>query len=98
MSSMVGDPTIQTRIDVAEIKGMLTAVVGAHSERLTAHDTRLDSHELRLNEKAKTIARHDERLNDLEEDSSARSGKFFGTAGLVVSVVAVVFTLLDKIA
>ena len=89
------DPIMQTRLDVAEMKGMLQALVGAHSERLAAHDIRLDNHDVRLNDKDKIVARHDERLIDLEDDSSARSGKFYGTAGLVVSVVVGLITLIN---
>ena len=77
------DPIMQTRLDVAEMKGMLTQVVSNHEARLVAHDARLESHEIRLNDKAKNIARHDERIKDLEDDNTARSGKTIGTVGLV---------------
>lgn len=89
------DPIMQTRLDVAEMKGMLQALVGAHSERLRIHDTRLDKHDLRMNDKDKIVARHDERISDLEDDNSARSGKFYGTVGLVVSVVVGLITLIN---
>lgn len=79
------DPILQTRLDVAEIKGMLTQVISSHEARLVTHDARLESHEIRLNEKGKTLARHDERIRDLEDDNSARWGRVTGTIGLVVS-------------
>ena len=76
---METDPILQTRLGVAEMKGMLQALVGAPSERLTAHDIRLDTHDRRLSEKANVVARHDERIKDLEDDSTARSGKTLGS-------------------
>lgn len=87
---MTEDPTLQTRLDVAEMKGMLQAVVGAHSERLAAHDVRLDTHDMRINDQAKSVARHDERVKDLEDDNTARSGKFYGTLGLVIGALGLV--------
>ena len=90
---METDPIMQTRLDVAEMKGMLQALVGAHSERLTAHDIRLDTHDRRLSEKANAVARHDERIKDLEDDSTARSGKTLGTAGLVISAIVALITV-----
>lgn len=91
------DPIMQTRLDVAEMKGMLQALVGAHSERLTAHDIRLDNHDRRLNEKAGIVARHDERIQDLEDDNTARSGKLFGTIGLVISAIVALLSIVNSL-
>lgn len=73
------------RISVAEIKGMLTATLARHDQRLDQHEDTLKQHEGRLNEKGKTIARHDERLLDLEEDSAAQWGRVMGVLALLVS-------------
>jgi hypothetical protein len=92
-----GDNLLQTRLDVAEMKGMLSQVVSNHNERLAAHDKELDVHEMRLNEKARTIARHDERIKGLEEDSNARQGKVLGIIGSVVAVFGLVFALYNRL-
>ncbi|QXE28548.1 hypothetical protein [Microbacterium paraoxydans] len=73
------------RISVAEIKGMLTATLARHDQRLDQHEDTIKQHEGRLNEKGKTIARHDERLLDLEEDSAAQWGRVMGVLALLVS-------------
>lgn len=73
------------RISVAEIKGMLTATLARHDQRLDQHEDTLKQHEGRLNEKGKTLARHDERLLDLEEDSAAQWGRVMGVLALLVS-------------
>lgn len=62
------DPTIQVRIDLAEIKGMLTQTISNHESRLTNLESAKEIHDQRLNDKGKDIARHDERLKDLEKD------------------------------
>lgn len=94
------DPIMQTRIDVAEMKGMLTTLVSTHEARLVAHDLRLDTHDSRLNEKAKAIARHDERIEDTEEDvaalkadNTARLGRNLGVGGLAVAVLTLILNL-----
>ncbi|GMM94765.1 hypothetical protein [Microbacterium sp. MTN4-26] len=81
------DPIMQTRLDVAEMKGMLTQLVSSHAERLHQSETRHDSAEQRLNEKGKQIARLDERVNDLEDDNSARWGRVTGVLSLIISGV-----------
>lgn len=88
------DPVIQTRLDVAEIKGMLTQVISSHDARITASDARLNSHENRLNDKAKTIARHDERIKDLEDDNAARWGRVTGIVALVISGLVALLNVL----
>lgn len=91
------DPIMQTRLDVAEMKGMLTQIVSTHEARLLAHDVRLDTHDTRLNEKAKTLARHDEKISDTEEDvkqlqsdNTARLGRNLGVGGLIVAIIGII--------
>ena len=88
---------MQTRLDVAEIKGMLTQVISSHDARLNAHDVRLDSHDNRLNEKKAVIARHDERIKDLEDDNSARLGRITGTIGLIISGLVAGLAILNSL-
>lgn len=89
------DPIIQTRLDVAEMKGMLTTVVSSHAARLDRLDGTVNIHEARLNDKGKTLARHDERLSDLEEDNSARLGRITGTAGLVIAALVALVSIVN---
>lgn len=91
------DPIIQTRLDVAEMKGMLTTVVSSHAARLDRLDGTVNIHEARLNDKGKTLARHDERLSDLEEDNSARWGRLTGTLGLVISALVAVLAVFNAL-
>lgn len=83
---MTGEDNLDLRVSVAEIKGMLTATLAIHDQRLHQHEGTLNQHEARLNDKGKTLARHDERINDLEEDSAAQWGKVTGVLAIVVSV------------
>lgn len=73
------------RIIVARIEGMLTATLARHDQRLDQHEHALDQHGERLNEKGKTLARHDERLQDLEDDNSARWGRITGVLALLIA-------------
>lgn len=83
---MTGDE-MDLRVSVAEIKGMLTATLARHDQRLDQHEGTLNKHEGRLDDKGKTLARHDERIQDLEDDSTARWGRVTGTIGLIVSTL-----------
>lgn len=88
------DDELELRVSVAEIKGMLTATLARHDQRLDQHEDTLKQHEARLNEKAKLIARHDERINDLEEDSAAQWGRVTGLLALLVSAAAVLWNII----
>lgn len=81
------------RIIVARIEGMLTATLARHDQRLDQHEHTLDQHGERLNEKGKTLARHDERLQDLEDDNSARWGRVTGVLALLVAAGSLLYTL-----
>lgn len=85
---------LDLRVSVARIEGMLTATLARHDQRLDQHEGTLDQHGRRLDEKGKTLARHDERLNDLEEDNSARWGRTTGILALLVSAAGVLYTVL----
>jgi hypothetical protein len=90
------DPILQTRLDVAEMKGMLSQVISTHTAQIESQASRLNVHEARLNEKKATLARHDERIKGLEEDNSARWGRVTGLLALLVSAAAVVLTLVTR--
>ncbi|MGW9345892.1 hypothetical protein ACWGR3_30595 [Streptomyces albidoflavus] len=82
------------RIIVARIEGMLTATLARHDQRLDQHENTLDQHGARLNEKGKLLARHDERLQDLEDDNSARWGRVTGVIALLISAGSVLYAIL----
>ena len=82
------------RISVARIEGMLTATLARHDQRLDQHEGTLDQHGRRLEEKGKLLARHDERLKDLEEDNSARWGRVTGLIALIVTAGGLLYNAL----
>lgn len=88
------------RISVARIEGMLTATLARHDQRLDQHENTLNQHLTRLNEKGKLLARHDERISsnlarieDLEDDNSARLGRILGVLALIVSAAGVLLAV-----
>lgn len=83
------------RISVAEIKGMLTATLARHDQRLDQHEGTLTQHGRRLDDKGKTLARHDERLADLEEDSAAQWGRVTGVLALIISAGGVLYAMIQ---
>lgn len=100
MTPPVDDVVTQTRIDLAEIKGMLTQVITTHEARIAAIELRVDAHDSRLNEKKATIARHDERIkgcedaiNDLENDNSARWGRNTGLLSLIIAGLVAIWNI-----
>lgn len=76
---------LDLRVSVARIEGMLTATLARHDQRLDQHEGTLNDHGRQLGDKGKTLARHDERLNDLEEDNSARWGRVTGILALLIA-------------
>lgn len=88
---------VDLRIIVARIEGMLTATLARHDQRLDQHENTLNQHGGRLNDKGKQLARHDERLNDLEEDNTARWGRVTGTLGLIVSALVGILAFFNSI-
>ena len=86
------DPLMQLHLSVAKIEGMLSTVITSHGEKIVALETRTDSHDKRLNDKAKTLAGHSERIDDLEDDirevrntDSGRAGRNVAISSLVIS-------------
>jgi hypothetical protein len=78
----------ELQLSVARIEGMLSSTLARHGERLDSHEGTLGSMEVRMREKGNTIARHDERIRDLEEDNSGRLGRITGTIGALVGIAA----------
>lgn len=89
------DPLTATRLDVAEMKGMLVQALAGHAERLAAVETALHAHESRLNEKKAMLARHDERLSDLEEDNTGRFTKWAATGGIILAVPGTALAIIN---
>ena len=86
---------MQTRLDVAEMKGMLSQALMSHDSRLINLEDRVNIHERRLNDKKAILARHDERfiavderLNGVEQANTSRSGRITGIIGTVLGCVA----------
>lgn len=87
----------QTRVDVAEIKGMLSTVITSHDSRIVGLEKFKETTDQRLNDKGKLLARHDERLNDLEDDKSSRQAKIFGILGAATAVSALLFAIFNRL-
>lgn len=62
------DPTIQTRLDVAEMKGMLTMALQNHGERIVNLEGERDKLHTRLNEKGQRITVAEQQIMDLRGD------------------------------
>lgn len=98
----VSDTTLiyQTREDMAEIKGMLGVFVGDINARVNSLETALISITTRVNDKGKTLATHTEqilsnkeRIDDIEDNNDARTGKVFGLIGALGAAVATIITV-----
>jgi hypothetical protein len=83
----------ELHISVARIEGLLSASLARHDQRLDQHDGTLTQLDMRVREKGNTIARHDERIKDLEEDNSGRLGRITGTIGALVGVAALLWAV-----
>lgn len=84
---MNDDPFTQTRLDVAEMKGMLTQALGSHSQRLTALEEAKDQMHARISDKGKTLANHAARLEDLEERAKGQLPRIAQIVTVIISVV-----------
>lgn len=87
----------KTRLDVAEMKGMLGQALLSFDTRINDHERRLDAHEVRLDDKGKTLGRHDERIKDLEEDNAGRHARILGVSGLVVSIAVAGLAIFNRL-
>lgn len=88
------DPTFQVRLDVAEVKGMLSQVISNHDTRIVNLETKTNNHDTRINEKGNQLARHDERLHDLEgdmkeakDDTKSREAKNISVISIIIAAV-----------
>lgn len=87
---------IQTRLDVAEMKGMLTQALSDHGQRISNLEADARQKDIRLGEKAKRLAGHEERIKDLEDDNSARMGRVLGVLGSIIAAAALVVSLWNE--
>ena len=85
--------TFDLEISVAKIEGMLVASLARHDQRLDQHEGTLGQLETRMREKGNMLARHDERIKDLEEDNSGRLGRITGTVGAIVGIAALLWAI-----
>jgi len=88
------DPTFQVRLDVAEVKGMLSQVISNHDTRIVNLETKTNNHDTTISHMGSNHARHDERIHDLEgdmkeakDDSKSREAKSLSIGSLIVAIV-----------
>lgn len=98
------DALTATRLDVAEMKGMLKQALSDHGQRLANLEKDNATLHARLSDKGKVQATHTEQIgglqkavNDLENDNDARLGKFLGIIGGVVGLAGLVLAVLNRI-
>jgi chromosome segregation ATPase len=98
------DPTFQVRLDVAEVKGMLSQVISNHDTRIVNLETKTDNHDTRINEKGNQLARHDERIHDLEgdmkeakDDTKSREAKNISIFSIAIAGIVAVIALVNFI-
>lgn len=77
------EPLTQVRLDVAEMKGMLTQALGDHGQRITQLEA--DSRVIhgRLSDKGKLLGVHTEQIKGLQEAVHELEEKRVGTLGRV---------------
>ena len=84
---MSDDPMLQTRLDVAEMKGMLTQALGSHDQRLTSLERSRDELHGRISDKGKLLAAHTEKINDLEERAKGQLPKMAQIVTVALAVL-----------
>lgn len=95
---MEGDDALtRVRLDVAEMKGMLTQALHDHGSRISNLETDNLAIHGRLSDKGKLLARHDERIEDLENDRDAFHGKVLGVVGAIVGLVGLGLAVFNRI-
>lgn len=86
------DATLQVRLDVAEMKGMLTMALQNHGERILGLEADRDKINTRLNEKARRLAITEAELKDTRQDvtqlQARADGQFGKSLQTLVATVA----------
>lgn len=87
------DATLQVRLDVAEMKGMLTVALQNHGERIVSLETANEKVNTRLNEKARRLSAVETKMEDTRTDvtelQTQLRGQFGRSLQTVVGLVAV---------
>lgn len=103
MNNNADDPLTATRLDVAEMKGMLTQALSDQNTRLTNLEKDNVSLHARLSDKAKEHATYAEKIrglekavNVLENDSRAKHARIVGTIGTVIAAIALGTTIVAQ--
>lgn len=98
------DALTATRLDVAEMKGMLKQALSDHGQRIANLEKDNMTLHARLSDKGKALATHSEKIggleravNDLETDNDARMGKILGIIGGVVGLAGLALAILNRI-
>lgn len=89
--------TFELQISVARIEGMLTGSLARHDQRLDQHENTITQIDNRVREKGNIIARHDERIKDLEQDNDARFAKSTGIMAIVLALIGTAIAVINRI-
>lgn len=84
---MNDDPFTQTRLDVAEMKGMLTQALGSHGQRLTALEEARDKLHASTIEHSTTQASHTAKIQHLEERAKGQMPRILQVLMAVLAVL-----------
>lgn len=98
------DALTKTRLDVAEMKGMLTQALSDQGSRIKALEGGNDLIHGRLSDRAKENATHAEKIsglekavNVLENDNRARRASIIGIGGVIISAAALALAVINRI-
>lgn len=98
------DVLMATRLAVAEIKGMLSVVIANNDTRIKALEEARVTHDIRLNDKSKDIARHDEKIKNMEadiqeakDDTKSKEAKNLAVGSLILGGVVALIAIFNFI-
>jgi hypothetical protein len=91
------DALTQTRLDVAEMKGMLRQALSDHGQRISNVEREVVALHGRVSDKGKTLAAHGERIEDLENTNASRPGLIFGLVGAIVGASGLILAILNRV-
>lgn len=101
---MENDPLLQTRLDVAEMKGMLTQALSNQESRIHNLESDNISIHSRLSDKGKLLATHTEQIknaekaiNILENDNRARRANGLAVVAILIAGAGVIINLVDNV-
>lgn len=94
---------VQTRIDVAEMKGMLKQALSDQGSRINHLETDNVSIHARLSDKGKLLATHTEQIvglqkavNVIENDSRAKRAAGVATIAVIIAGVGLVMEIISR--